>query len=416
MKKQYLLVLVASVALGMGAEAQTRVTPSIDPSSLNTEEIASSTVKTGNGSALSATPRQAASGSLLRSTAEQLPDSMVTYNARGIRAYLNTYKYTDAGQIAEMWYYEWDAEKAEWGMDKATYNTYSYDANGNQTGQIYREWEGSGYVEKQFVTRTFDERNRILVGDIRIPEDNRHVVDYYTYEGNQCTYERRDSTLFENGSTSTRQKYLYTYDNAGNTIQEISYGGSWNEETEEVDWYEAVVWNHEYDALNRTIASDMVNYDSDGEILRTYDLTYEYADEGTWNYTRIQYSKEASALNPTYLALKYEREEGNPAIYTCTQQNMENGPWATVATYYYYYPETVANEAIEENAAPDFRVWTANGSLTIQTSEARAVQVYSVNGVCHYNATVSGSVTISNLPAGIYVVTTGDKTQKVSVR
>ena len=63
MKKQYLLALVASVALGMGAEAQTCVTPSIDPSNLNTEEIAPSTVKTGNGSALSATPRQAASGS-----------------------------------------------------------------------------------------------------------------------------------------------------------------------------------------------------------------------------------------------------------------------------------------------------------------------------------------------------------------
>ena len=57
-----------------------------------------------------------------------------------------------------------------------------------------------------------------------------------------------------------------------------------------MDWYEAIVWSYEYDALNRTVASNMVNSDKAGNVLNTTDITYEYADEGTWNYTLVQRS------------------------------------------------------------------------------------------------------------------------------
>ena len=59
---------------------------------------------------------------------------------------------------------------------------------------------------------------------------------------------------------------------------------------------------------------------------------------------------------------------------------------------------------------------TADGAIVITTTEAQAVQVYGVTGVCHYNATVSGTATIANLPAGIYIVTAGGETLKVAVR
>lgn len=54
--------------------------------------------------------------------------------------------------------------------------------------------------------------------------------------------------------------------------------------------------------------------------------------------------------------------------------------------------------------------------MFINLSGTAPVQVYSVNGTCHYNATASGNITIANLPAGIYIVKAGDETVKISVR
>lgn len=58
----------------------------------------------------------------------------------------------------------------------------------------------------------------------------------------------------------------------------------------------------------------------------------------------------------------------------------------------------------------------AVGAIVITTTEATAVQVYGMTSVCHYNATVSGTATIANLPAGIYIMTAGGETLKIAVR
>lgn len=54
---------------------------------------------------------------------------------------------------------------------------------------------------------------------------------------------------------------------------------------------------------------------------------------------------------------------------------------------------------------------TADGAIVITTTE-----VYGMTGICHYNATVNGTATIANLPAGIYIVTAGGETLKTAVR
>ena len=56
------------------------------------------------------------------------------------------------------------------------------------------------------------------------------------------------------------------------------------------------------------------------------------------------------------------------------------------------------------------------GAVVITTTEATAVQVYGMTSVCHYNATVSGTATIANLPAGIYIMTAGGEMLKIAVR
>ena len=370
MKKHYLLALMASVVCGMSAQTRTNVA-GIDPSRLGAAAMNQPTSAATDGSAASSTAvRTKAPASLLRSASAQLPDSLIDLNAQGVRFAKNTFKYNDAGQTTEMYYYLWNEAASDWAMEGSTYNTYTYDANGNEIGHIYHEWNGSEYVEKEITTKTYDERDRVLTEDLRIPDD-----------------------------------------------KSISYGGNWNEETGEMDWYEAIVWSYEYDALNRTVASNMENSDKAGNVLNTTDITYEYADEGTWNYTLVQRSKAASEPNPVYIAQKQERKEGNPAIVTTSQQYTEDGPWTVIATNYYYYPGPLtANESIKDSAEPTFEAYVANGALHVTTSEAAAVQVYGVTGVCHYNATVSGNATIANLPKGIYIVKVGGETMKLSVR
>lgn len=76
--------------------------------------------------------------------------------------------------------------------------------------------------------------------------------------------------------------------------------------------------------------------------------------------------------------------------------------------------DPTSNEEIE--IKDKLRTNVANGSLTILTPNAINVQVYSINGTCHYNAMVNGNVTLPNLPMGIYIVVAEDEIVKVSVR
>ena len=84
----------------------------------------------------------------------------------------------------------------------------------------------------------------------------------------------------------------------------------------------------------------------------------------------------------------------------------------------YYYPQgsSVANETIQQHVAPVCKVWSTNGALTIAVSEATPVQVYTMSGVCCYDATVHGQATIANLPAGIYIVKCPQETYKIKVK
>ena len=158
--------------------------------------------------------------------------------------------------------------------------------------------------------------------------------------------------------------------------------------------------------------------DEKGVVTYTSTLTYTYADDSDSNYTVEQ--RESWPTDPDaedkYSATKYERIYGNPISDAVYYKDAENADWSLSYKYLYYYPKgTVANETIKADT-PALMAYAADGTLFINLNGTAPVQVYSVNGTCHYNATASGNITIANLPAGIYIVKAGDETMKISVR
>ena len=120
----------------------------------------------------------------------------------------------------------------------------------------------------------------------------------------------------------------------------------------------------------------------------------------------------------SYYAEKHELTGENPMVLTQYIKYAKEDEWAMDYSDAYYYSQSssVANETIQQHVAPVCKVWSANGALTIAVSEATPVQVYTMNGVCRYDATVNGQATIANLPAGIYIVKCPQETFKLKVR
>ena len=77
------------------------------------------------------------------------------------------------------------------------------------------------------------------------------------------------------------------------------------------------------------------------------------------------------------------------------------------------YNNITPNESIDVTLPSNMDIQIKDGTLSILTSTKQTIQVYSINGICHYNATINGSVTIPNLAPGIYILKCQDKIYKL---
>ena len=71
---------------------------------------------------------------------------------------------------------------------------------------------------------------------------------------------------------------------------------------------------------------------------------------------------------------------------------------------------TVANAAV-----PEARIYAAEGLVYMTLPQAATVRIYSLNGVLVRSLTAPAGLTTVALPEGIYIVRTGERTEKVLV-
>lgn len=225
-------------------------------------------------------------------------------------------------------------------------------------------------------------------------------------------YIRRDTVWKADGNYTvnyTNEKRIL--DEAGNTIKITSYARDWEAEGEVYYVYATRV--NKFDNENRYAKADLQYFSKTGEVTATNNVVWEYDGK---SFTQIQRQKEISTAEWTVMGYKYEVKEGNPEECTDYYKNGENGEWKADYKYYNYYPagEVTANDAI--TAEPMLQVMASEGTISITVNGSRAVQVYAISGGLRYSATVNGSATVSNLPAGIYVVRVGKQVTKICVR
>ena len=405
MKKLYLLAFMAATTLGLSAQTQNVASQAPKHASIQTETNQSPAVKAltmpGN--------------SLLRSTNANLCDSVIQLGSNGEKLYKSLLEFNDMGQQTLQTAYQWDATISDWSDEVALTYKYEYDENGNMTRQVY-EVPASGYTET--TTNIYDQQGRLTRKYFVSP--TKHTDETYSYgEDNICYYFSYDSTFNADGSYKSYTIYNRDYykNDAGQNVKIVHYTfDEW--QGEETLWYKYAEENIEYDSLGRDLSSELIQTGDNDAIVYKSTLTYTYADDSDSNYTVEQ--RESWPTDPDaedkYSATKYERIYGNPISDAVYYKDAENADWSLRYKHLYYYPKgTVANETIKSDM-PVLKAYAADGTLFINLSGNAPVQVYSVNGTCHYNATASGNITIANLPAGIYIVKAGDETVKISVR
>ena len=390
MRKRYFLALAASVLCGMSVEALVPV-----------------------GEKAPAAPGKPVS--LLRSDdAKALPDSMIRV-IDGENYLKFVYAYTDEGALSLMTAIRWDADAASWAGEKTYSEAYTYDENGRLTRSVREDVLDDGTISAGTTTNTYDDQGR-LTSTYFVADDLR-MMDTYSYEGDSvCHFSSIDTTYTDGVCVpGTPSRETRTLDEAGNVVK-YEYWGFDEWLGDATVWYKKGLRGVEYDSLNRKVSEHLTWKDSEGVSTTTTDATYTYLDDTDDSYIMEQVTTENGVS--TYLANKFEWTGDNPRTFVSAEKKSEDADWVVTdsCTDTYYYPTTVANERVADNAEPAFKAYAADGSLVITTTDARAVQVYGIAGACYYSATVSGRVTIANLPAGIYVIASGDETVKVSVR
>lgn len=410
MKKLYLLAFMAATTLGLSAQTQNVASQAPKHASIQTETDQSPAVKAltmpGN--------------SLLRSTNTQQLDSIIrTVNGENYLKFV--YEYTPEGKVSVVTAFNWDATAAKWENQKFYSETYTYDENGKRTRTVHEELNGDE-ITIETTLNVYDQQGRLSYTDFlqTVQEEKiKHNVESFFYgEDNICHYFSDDST-FNNAENKINivhgmeDRYL---DDAGNIVKCIYFTfDEW--QGEQTLWYIYAEEKYTYDELNRQLTADYTQTLNDGTIYATRNIIYNYADDTKSNYTAEQWTKYPQEGTEEYIAAKYERnEESDPITEIASQKMSEDAEWGIVYTdFLYYNGGSVANETIKADT-PALKAYAADGTLFITLSENAPVQVYSVTGVCHYNATASGNITIANLPAGIYIVKAGDETVKISVR
>ena len=162
-------------------------------------------------------------------------------------------------------------------------------------------------------------------------------------------------------------------------------------------------WNTETDTWVITDGRKYIN-ESDGAGNQLYYDAYWDTETNAWS------------LNYGY---KTEMDGDNPKIETHYDCVGTPDDWELSYTQYSYYSELLtANETLTPIAA--MKVYPANGSLRIETTQAGTLSVYNISGGCVYNAPADGTAEVNNLSSGIYIVrlqtAAGVETVKVRVK
>ena len=75
----------------------------------------------------------------------------------------------------------------------------------------------------------------------------------------------------------------------------------------------------------------------------------------------------------------------------------------------------IAESTVANAAVPEARIYAAEGLVYLTLPQAATVRIYNLNGVLVRSLTAPAGLTTVALPTGIYIVRTGDKTEKVLV-
>ena len=75
----------------------------------------------------------------------------------------------------------------------------------------------------------------------------------------------------------------------------------------------------------------------------------------------------------------------------------------------------IADSTVANASVPEARIYAAEGLVYIALPQAATVRIYSLNGVLVRSLTAPAGLTTVALPTGIYIVRTGERTEKVLV-
>ena len=377
MKKSYLLLLVAGCLSSFSVNAQNKLS---DPMSQR-DARHPKTKKT-----IVLPVRQV----MTRATAQALPDSVVWVEPTdGKKYWKEVYTYTKEGRLAKTEGMEWNSDMSKWEF----YEDYTYTYTDQGLMSSYKTTNADGYVYERNIK--YEGKKGFFTAKGSSP--NLPTVEY-----------KGEMTYNDQGLWLSETIYLTPDINGDGVIN----AGDYN--TDGTPWYKGWEYAYEYDASGNCTKSTEIEFTADESI---------YSKEVTttvWN--GLSYSETVVTEYPgdkeTYTEeYKYEVKDGNPREGLWYEKDEDTGEWILDDKDYTYFPKggSTANEALE-TPAQEAEIAVAGGTIYVSTSASVPVQVYNILGVCHYNAVVNGSASVSGLSAGVYVVRAGKQVTKVSVR
>ena len=374
-----------------------------------------------------------------------LPDSTVTYR-QGEPSEKSVYLYAnEQGDLAEQTDYRWDENAQAWGptskgeyqYDEAgnliltkgydwndgqwaesRWGTSAFDAKGNETEEKYHIWRDGAWFLLQHTLKQYDDQARLVRQDTYnydYDDEHGHCVDLYTYDesGQHVTTLSNDTTWMRDTTLIIADRMDKTLYEGGRIVRtdRYAYYGMPNEYLSSID---STVYNERGQCL---ISIDQ-NFAEAGNLRYTSLLENRYDENLKSNrhvYQAIG-SKGADDADFTRNEIRAEVTYGNPEILRWMSHSVMTGEeWVEGETVMTYYPKsgTVANEML---ATQTLRIQTGDGTIRLTLDQVVDIQVFSLSGKCYYLAKQQGTVTIPNLPAGIYIVRAGDAVKKVVVR
>ncbi len=373
-------------------------------------------------------------------------------------AYLNMYCYRyayDAEGRQTLYEYTSDYE-TNWSHQIETWS-YNNDNTGIYTSidsTLWKEDNSRLSVSAYSSDCTYDEDGRTLTekGYVANPatgERGAMVQSHnYTYnaQGNMIA---SDNTYYSNGLSTSRSQTEYEYAENGRSYEMFRYDVDLNTEERTLEYgekydytqidvnsysYVYYIWdleNQEWDSwygYKYEYTGDRYNYERFNSDWNTETDTWVITDgrkyinesDGAGNqlYYDAYWDTETNAWSLNY-GYKTEMDGDNPKIETHYDCVGTPDDWELSYTQYSYYSELLtANETLTPIAA--MKVYPANGSLRIETTQAGTLSVYNISGGCVYNAPADGTAEVNNLSSGIYIVrlqtAAGVETVKVRVK